>query len=543
MEGGSDRVFKKDSLQATFGLSRASSLLPQRKRRKAQTVQAQQRREEYSSPVKKEGEEGAPSTPDGYNDELASTPLFQSPPAVTMQDQFPMRKKSGEVVLKHGITDELLALPVVTDVKVTVVSSPPPASKWMRETIRAKYDAEEKVLRTRALSILAAHRTTSPSLAEVTEESIFNCDCYRHRQAERCVVAGRIVVASDEVKLNNASSLCIESVEGDVKKMNVTPLSSFAFFPGQVILAVVENHYPDLTQEDTALDVVEVFTTTEVAVAPAVSAATKGEEGGAKERVPVVVAAGPFSSASNLDFEPLRELCKVIRQDPPSAVILCGPFIDLLHPLISPKKEEDFSLCWSFEEIFQKRVVSQLKDLVKDLPSTQFYALASPSDATSIQCYPLAAMSFGDLSDHPNFHPVPSPSTLDINGVKMGVCTVDTIGDLIQNSVTKFDDSQQPERVLKLLQAGLGQGAFYAMHPASAEAKINATDPLPLSIPCHLDAVVLPARKIRFFSKDVGGTVCVNPERLVKLSSGGTFARFNLFPSAEAKVGVEVVRI
>lgn len=39
------------------------------------------------------------------------------------------------------------------------------------------------------------------------------------------------------------------------------------------------------------------------------------------------------------------------------------------------------------------------------------------------------------------------------------------------------------------------------------------------------------------------GKLCINPERLVKFSSGGTYARINLLPGYAEKAVVEIVRI
>ncbi|KAI9326691.1 DNA polymerase alpha/epsilon subunit B-domain-containing protein [Zopfochytrium polystomum] len=49
--------------------------------------------------------------------------------------------------------------------------------------------------------------------------------------------------------------------------------------------------------------------------------------------VNMIIAAGPFTYAGNLLYEPLRQLAKVVRRDSPDVVILLGPFVDKSHSM------------------------------------------------------------------------------------------------------------------------------------------------------------------------------------------------------------------
>ena len=51
----------------------------------------------------------------------------------------------------------------------------------------------------------------------------------------------------------------------------------------------------------------------------------------------IVVAAGPFTTRSELSFEPLEELLAAVAQQgaPPTALMLAGPFLDAAHPLVA----------------------------------------------------------------------------------------------------------------------------------------------------------------------------------------------------------------
>ena len=62
----------------------------------------------------------------------------------------------------------------------------------------------------------------------------------------------------------------------------------------------------------------------------------------------VVLAAGPFSVADSLAFEPLEELLAVAAAGrAPDALVLLGPFVDVEQPALA-----DGSLTVTFEQLF-----------------------------------------------------------------------------------------------------------------------------------------------------------------------------------------------
>ena len=62
----------------------------------------------------------------------------------------------------------------------------------------------------------------------------------------------------------------------------------------------------------------------------------------------VILAAGPFTAAGSLAFEPLEELLEVAAKGrAPDALVLMGPFVDVEHSAIA-----DGSLPVTFEQLF-----------------------------------------------------------------------------------------------------------------------------------------------------------------------------------------------
>jgi DNA polymerase alpha subunit B len=49
----------------------------------------------------------------------------------------------------------------------------------------------------------------------------------------------------------------------------------------------------------------------------------------------VMIAAGPYTTDDNLDFEPLQEICQKAADSFADSLVLMGPFLDIEHPLLA----------------------------------------------------------------------------------------------------------------------------------------------------------------------------------------------------------------
>lgn len=68
----------------------------------------------------------------------------------------------------------------------------------------------------------------------------------------------------------------------------------------------------------------------------------------------MVVAAGPFTTSADIDYEPLAALLAVCRERQPDVLVLLGPFVDGEQPLLARGCVE-----LTFEEIFESQVRSR----------------------------------------------------------------------------------------------------------------------------------------------------------------------------------------
>lgn len=70
-----------------------------------------------------------------------------------------------------------------------------------------------------------------------------------------------------------------------------------------------------------------------------------------KRGLSVVVAAGPYSTSEDCEYEPLQALLEYCAQHKPDALLLLGPFVDVEHPLVHTGLLEE-----TFDEVFESRV-------------------------------------------------------------------------------------------------------------------------------------------------------------------------------------------
>lgn len=80
------------------------------------------------------------------------------------------------------------------------------------------------------------------------------------------------------------------------------------------------------------------------------------------EALLVMIAAGPFSSKDNIEYEAFYKLLKICKDRNVSCLILMGPFLDMKNNLL---KKSDFDI--NYEELFSnmlKKVHEVLGDNV-----------------------------------------------------------------------------------------------------------------------------------------------------------------------------------
>ena len=155
---------------------------------------------------------------------------------------------------------------------------------------------------------------------------------------EPVTVCGRICCDAAEGKLN-ASSIVLEGstvdngrrIKLDVKNGE---LKEYGLFPGQII--AVEG----------------MCTSGHTIIASKIYSdvpAPKLKERQREQPLSCFVSSGPYSTSSDLGFEPLEDLLAAIREDKPDVAVLLGPFVDINHPSIGKFMLQNTFLAYDFD--------------------------------------------------------------------------------------------------------------------------------------------------------------------------------------------------
>ncbi|GBM51226.1 DNA polymerase alpha subunit B [Araneus ventricosus] len=230
----------------------------------------------------------------------------------------------------------------------------------------------------------------------------------------------------------------------------------------------------------------------------------------------VVVAAGPFATADTMSYEPLWDLMKYVKTHMPHVVILIGPFVDVKNDFI-----ENGDLNETYDDIFKRLVLEILKNI--ESLSTKVVLVPSTRDAHHDFVYPTPPYSVDHATKR--LYLASDPCILNIEGVIFAITSTDILFHLGKEEISY---PQQPDRFGRLCKHLLTQKHFYPLYPPNEE--INVDFPryeLHAPLPVMPHVLIVPS-DFRYFIKDINGCCCINPERLTKHSSGGTFARLNI---------------
>lgn len=333
---------------------------------------------------------------------------------------------------------------------------------------------------------------------------------------------------------------------------------SYSLFPGQIV--AVHGTNPDGTAV-VASKIVEG------------SAASKKKSSVADfspASLNVIVAAGPFTTSDNLDYEPFGDLMLHIQLTRPDVVILAGPFVDIRHPQIQNNhiqlEMEDGSFAnVTLTQMFQQRISAMIEDLyVQSLEKdgvelkTQFILLPSLDDAIAEHVYPqpplferqadesivVDGMEVNTLGFHhvevagrigeargKRIHCLSNPCTFQINEVVFGITATDILYHISSNEI---HDVSMENRLLRISQHLLNQQSYYPLFPTPITNDIRANLDLGKinhwRMPCTPDILILPSKLIPFAKLTSSSCLAVNPGLISKGTTGGTYASIQIYP-------------
>ncbi|KAJ1922352.1 DNA-directed DNA polymerase alpha subunit pol12 [Mycoemilia scoparia] len=296
--------------------------------------------------------------------------------------------------------------------------------------------------------------------------------------------------------------------------LNLKMVPSFAFFPGQIVALRGKN-----------LDGKE-FVVTEILDIPRLQASLTEVAHHEPREFTMAVASGPYTLSDNLEYDTLRELMSKLAEDKPDIVVLMGPFISESHPQIQQGSSD-----LSPSEIFSQKVLPQLALLKKSLHSHAKIAIVpSPDDlCLPFACYPqpipdkLIQASLGTLNVAEFW---PNPAQVVINGTSFAFNNIDTLLQIGSEEVARMP--KYGDRLPRLARHCIEQRHFYPLFPPHKDANISLgydSRAYLLGVP---DVLFTPS-KLHYFAKVADSVVCINPGKLTKGLSGGTYARLWIY--------------
>ncbi|KAF8318988.1 DNA polymerase alpha, subunit B [Clavulina sp. PMI_390] len=356
------------------------------------------------------------------------------------------------------------------------------------------------------------------------------------------IVVGRI--CSDSEEKPNESSLLIESPRtiGSGKRVSLqfSPQCSlrsellgrpfYGFFSGQIVALRGRNG-----------DGLK-FVVSEILAPPRLLPQPKGERGDAGDASSnlIMTACGPFSSDKDLEYEPWSKLLAAVQKTQPTVLILMGPFVDLNNSRIKTGAVTQTPLGY-----FQEHIASKLNNLLGSVPGISIFLVPSPRDIVhSHFAFPQRPFDAEALGISKNINVLPNPCTFTINGINIGVSSVDTLSQIgTQQLIKHIRDVPEPLDGMQLIGLQLlEQRSFYPLFPVpqkeSANVNLDVTHSHLLSLDAAPDVLITPS-KLKSGYRIVDRTVIVNPGYLTRGTNADSYATIALPPLASVEATME----
>lgn len=336
-----------------------------------------------------------------------------STPNPNLQKAYDERKNAGEVILTYNpkklnsISTDSSTLSNPSNIQITKPYSTVEPYKYMTDKNRSHaLNSHLSSFQTNMVEYIINHKMTEDEKKEM-EENGGKASLFEYvgvpRQGTQFNI-GRICNEAHEGKMNKTTILLEGTKNGsngarivlDVSKME----KSYSLFPGQivgvkginasgrkmVVEEIIEGMEMNLVQD--VKEEIEEMQKKQKDV-------TSIDEGnGAK----IFVAAGPYTTNQNLQYQPLVDLLISVTREKPAVVIMMGPFVDLRQDKLKDgdqvilEEELDESVGGgtisrhvSYETLFAAKISQSLEDLYEEFPdmNTKFILVPSLDDAVS----------------------------------------------------------------------------------------------------------------------------------------------------------------
>ena len=308
-------------------------------------------------------------------------------------------------------------------------------------------------------------------------------------------------------------------------KLDLSALDRYSMFPGQNI-AVCGCKNPDeniVYVKELRTGVAPPLVSTPITTHP----------------INVYIVSGPYTPDNNLVYQPLKDFIRVISDAKPDLLIMTGPFVaDHTKALGSDELKCDF------HELFRRKLEFVLNATSKI--GTKVVLIPSLKDLSHHPIYPQPPYSDINLRDPllkglatqkiANYsHLFPNPAQFDCNTVRFAVTSTDIVSHMAMQEVA-VETKDKFSRILGHL---FLQRRLYPLYPPSEEVNLEITKSIHLAINERPHILIVPSQLTPFLRLE-GPTLCVNPGRLVKGNTGGSFCRLRI---SEEGMSGQIIKI
>lgn len=244
------------------------------------------------------------------------------------------------------------------------------------------------------------------------------------------VFCGRVCCDTEGGKLNSQSVILEGSHArsfGARVKVDLSGCKDFRIFPGQVVAVVGTNPSGFCI---VAKEIITSFPNEKV---------DRGFES-----TNVVIAAGPYTSSTNMAYTPLDTLLAYCKKAEPMVLLLVGPFLDADHPQVKSGLMEH-----SFEDVFEARIMRKVKKFIDETNGkTRVLLMPSHQDVHHECVVPQRPLTTFNGTEDENLHCIPNPCTFSTNGITFGSSSIDWLKSCTKEEISK--SSTNVDRLPKL---------------------------------------------------------------------------------------------
>jgi DNA polymerase alpha subunit B len=529
---------KKDSFSSTFGTS-----LPTNP--KTPSTDAPKKRDlPYSTPSN--------GTAKAVKRETGATPssAATSPPSAT---SYANRQNAGAVIAKFNehlpiVSEVPLKSTAATGSRCEILQHPFGEDESVgnvRKRYRYMYTSVEErgVALEKHLLEMQAEYLSRYQLKGITPLSA--------PSQEAVTVCGRVCCEAPSGKMNKTAVM----LEGSIKDsggmrvhLDLSDMEQYALFPGQVV--VVEG------MNSTGRRLVAKRIYSSLPQAPHVSTPQKlidfqhgaDCQGGAP--LTMVMASGPYTLKSDLNYAPLADLLAMVQKTRPDVLLLMGPFVDANHPQVAAGEmtveyEGEMVEC-TFEDTFAMKVKSQIEKMLvalesEDHSSPKVVMIPSLQDVHQPFVFPQPPMEYDfDVPQAQDVVFMSNPATFCVNEVTVGVNTSDILFHMGTEEISRVPKVAGQSRLGRLSEHMLHQRSYYPLFPGTNDApQLDLRHSKKYGMQKTPDVLITPSKLAHFVHNAHVGNAscfCINPGTMVKGNNGGTFARLTVHPTPEKEL-------